>query len=370
MAQESNSISKVAIVGGGPAGCMCAYFLQNDFEVTIFDKNVPLKTLLPTGGGRCNLAHAEYDFRELAKNYPRGEKFLYSVFSKFSTSDTIEFFESIGVKTYTQSDGRIFPESNSSKDVREKMLKSLNKVKFVKEEIKQLDFNDFNAIVVSIGGHAGYSLLPMHTIIEPKPSLVGFKTSEIFPQGVSVKNVTTKGFTDDIIFTHEGISGPLIYKISSINARKDFPYEITLDFCDEFDLQKQLNLNPHKNIKNLISEYIPKSLAEYLLKKADIDENIKCHMINGEIRNKILNNLHNFEIKVTETSKGTEVVTSGGVSLDEVDSKTMRSKINQKLYFCGEILDIDGFCGGFNLQNCWSTGYTAAMGIRAVCRSK
>ena len=85
--------SKVAIIGGGPAGCMCAYFLQDKFEVTVFDKDAPLKTLLPTGGGRCNLAHAEYDFRELAKNYPRGEKFLYSVFSKFSTAETIDFFE-------------------------------------------------------------------------------------------------------------------------------------------------------------------------------------------------------------------------------------------------------------------------------------
>lgn len=363
MAQESNSISKVAIIGGGPAGCCCAYFLQDDFDVTIFDKNEPLKTLLPTGGGRCNLAHAQYDFKELAKNYPRGEKFLYSVFSKFSTSDTIEFFEGIGVKTYTQDDDRIFPESNSSKDVREKILKALNKVKFIKKEVVQLDFDNFDAVVVCIGGHAGYKLLPMHTIIEPKPSLVSLKTSEKFPQGVSVKNVKSEGFIDDIIFTHEGISGPLIYKISSINARKSFPYTISLDFCDEFDMQEVLNSNPHKNIKNLISDYIPKSLAEYILNKSDIDEDTKCHMINGKTRDKILNNLHNFEITITGTSKGSEVVTSGGVSLNEIDPKTMRSKINPQLYFCGEVLDIDGFCGGFNLQNCWSTGYTAAMGI-------
>ena len=103
--------SKIAIIGGGPAGCMCAYFLQNNFDVTVFDKSEPLKTLLPTGGGRCNLAHAQYDFKELAKNYPRGEKFLYSVFSKFSTQDTIDFFKQIDVETYTQDDFRIFPKS-------------------------------------------------------------------------------------------------------------------------------------------------------------------------------------------------------------------------------------------------------------------
>ena len=119
---------KVAIIGGGPAGCICAYFLQNNFDVTVFDKKAPLKTLLPTGGGRCNLCHAEYDFKELASNYPRGEKFLYSAFSKFAAAETVAFFENIGIKTYVQGDMRIFPVSNSSSDVREKFLKALDKV--------------------------------------------------------------------------------------------------------------------------------------------------------------------------------------------------------------------------------------------------
>ena len=367
MAQESNSISKVAIIGGGPAGCFCAYFLQEDFEVTVFDKNEPLKTLLPTGGGRCNLAHAEFDFRELAKNYPRGEKFLYSVFSRFSTSDTIDFFEKIGVKTYTQDDGRIFPVSNSSKDVREKMLKALNKVKFVTENVQQLDFNNFDAVVLASGGHAGYSLVNKeHTIIPPMPSLTGLKTNEKFPQGVSVKNVKAEMLCDDIIFTHEGFSGPLIYKISSINAKKEFPYTIYLDFCNDFDLQAELNSNPHKSIKNLISEHIPKSLAEYLLIKTEIPQETKCHMIDGKKRDKILEKLHHYEVKIIGTSAGQEVVTCGGIDLNEVDSKTMRSKINPKLYFCGEVLDIDGFCGGFNLQNCWSTAFVASEGIKSI----
>ncbi|MBQ3819313.1 NAD(P)/FAD-dependent oxidoreductase, partial [bacterium] len=123
MVQESKS--KVLIVGAGPAGCMSAYFLQNDFEVEVFDKKSPLLTLLPTGGGRCNLAHNEFDFKELAKNYPRGEKFLYSVFSRFSTSDTIDFFKQMGVETYIQSDGRIFPKSNSATDLRNTFLNKL-----------------------------------------------------------------------------------------------------------------------------------------------------------------------------------------------------------------------------------------------------
>ena len=126
-----------AIIGAGASGCICAYFLlKAGFKVTLFDKNLPLRTLLPTGGGRCNLAHAEYDFKELAKNYPRGEKFLYSVFSKFSTADTIALFEEMGIKTYIQEDGRIFPESNNSQNVQEIILKELRKyeVRFVQSE--------------------------------------------------------------------------------------------------------------------------------------------------------------------------------------------------------------------------------------------
>lgn len=363
MEHVSNSTSKVAIIGGGPAGCMCAYFLQNCFDVTIFDYGVPLRTLLPTGGGRCNLAHAEYDFKELAKNYPRGEKFLYSVFSQFSTFDTIEFFRNIGVETYVQEDNRIFPVSNSAKDVRDKFLKSLRKVKFVKEKINQIDFLKFDYVIAASGGHASYDMLKDvgHTIIAPVPALVGLRTEEKFPAGVSIKNVKSCGFTDDLLFTHEGISGPLIYKISSVRARNEFPYKINFNYCDDIDLQSMLNTNPHKDIKNLLSELIPKSFVPYILK--EILPKTKCCYVNGKIRDKILANLHNYEVTVTGTTAGGEVVTCGGVSLNEVNAKTMQSKIVPNLYFCGEVLDIDGFCGGFNLQNCWSTAYVAAQSI-------
>lgn len=363
MAQESNSTSKVAIIGAGPAGCMCAYYLQNDLDVTVFDYGSPLRTLLPTGGGRCNLAHAEFDFKELAKNYPRGEKFLYSVFSKFSTADTIDFFNNIGIKTYIQDDMRIFPESNSAKDVREKFLKALNKVRFIKETVKELDFSKYNYIIIATGGHSSFALIKNHTIIKPLPALVGLKTKEKFPPGISFKNVSANGLTDDLLFTHEGISGPLIYKISSLNARKEHPYNINLNFCKELDLQSLLDKNSQKSIKNLISELVPKGFASHILQKLNINEDEKCHKINGATRDKILSLLTNYEIEIIGTAKTGEVVTCGGISLDNVDSRTMQSKITPNLYFCGEVLDIDGFCGGFNLQNCWSTAYVAAQSI-------
>ena len=167
---EQELISKtVAVVGAGPAGCICAKYLSDfGFDVSLFDKGVFLRTLLPTGGGKCNLANSEYDFKELAKNYPRGEKFLYSIFSQFCTQETLDFFHSISVETYTREDNRIFPLSNSAKDVREKMLKSM-KCKFIKEEV--LDVEEgfklttnkskyfFDYVVIAIGGHAGVGVL-------------------------------------------------------------------------------------------------------------------------------------------------------------------------------------------------------------------
>ena len=368
---------KVGIIGGGPAGCACAYFLQDEFDVTVFEKNSPLKTLLPTGGGRCNLAHAEYDFRELVKNYPRGVKFLYSVFSKFGVTETLEFFNKIGVETYTQDDNRIFPVSNSATDVRDKLLKSLE-VRFVNDNIEKIaqcktgfklygEKNyDVDIIVIATGGHSSYSLIKDlgHNIIPPKPSLVGLKTDKTFTAGVTLKNICAKfdnfKISGDLLFTHEGISGPLVYKISSLKARDEFPYVINFDFINrDINLQEIFDKNPHKTLKNALSEFLPKSFISEIIDNSEIE----CCKINSEMRKNILHCLSEFPLSVTGVSKGGETVTSGGVDLNEINSKTTMSKLIPNLYFCGEVLDIDGFCGGYNLQNCWSTAYVAAQGI-------
>ncbi len=369
MGQELKS--KVAIIGCGPAGAMCAYFLQDSCDVMVFEKKSPLVTLLPTGGGRCNFAHAEYNFKELASNYPRGEKFLYSVFSKFSTTDTLDFFEKIGIKSYVQDDMRIFPTSNSAKDVRDKFLKALNHTKFIKENALRInikgdkfsvvtDMGAYNAdyVIISTGAHAGFDLIRMlgHKIIEPKPSLVGLKTEEDFSKisGVSINGV---------LFTHKGVSGPEIYRISSIKARDKFPYKLNFNFIGDIELQSLLNENSHKSIKNLLGEFVPKSFAQFCLESLQINPDKKCHEIDGKTRDCILNKLQNFEVTVIGTFPDGEVVMSGGVDLKEVNPKTMESKIVKNIYFCGEVLDIDGFCGGFNLQNCWSTAYCASQAI-------
>ena len=387
MVQESTSNKSVAIIGAGPAGCVCAKFLKNNgFCPIIFDKGKYLRTILPTGGGRCNLAHAEFDFKNLTKNYPRGEKFLYSVFSKFGTEDAIQFFKQLGIETYTQEDNRIFPKSNSSKDVQEKLLKALKGCKFVSEKVLSIEKLDncykiitnkssyaFDVVIVSTGGHGNWDIFNKMdlNIIPPTQALVGLVTKENFSaiSGVSIKNVKTYGKefknsdNGDIIFTHKGISGPLIYKISSIFARKEMPYKLVFQLVKDLDLQAELDKNPHKEIKNLLGQFVPKSFAEFVLENLDIEKDTPCHKITGKLRDKIYKKLTTFEVTIISKVPDGEVVTCGGIDLKEINSKTMESKKYPNLYFCGEVLDIDGFCGGFNLQNCWSTAFVVAQSV-------
>ena len=371
----------IAIVGAGASGCFCAYFLmKSGYNLTIFDKGAPLRTLLPTGGGRCNLAHAEYDFRELVKNYPRGEKFLYSVFSKFSTADTIETFEKMGIKCYTQENGRIFPESNSAKEVRKTVLSKIKGANFIQEEVLKVKKIEsgfklktnkaeyfFTHVILALGGHSGYKLAEDLgiKIIEPKPSLVGLNTKENFKElsGTVIKGVNCDGVIDDLLFTHFGVSGPLIYTISSIKALDNMPYKLKIDLAPNLiNLQEDLNIYPHKEIKNILNKYLPQKVVSFVLK--DLDETTKAHKINGKVRDLILNRIHNFELNIVGTNKGEETVTAGGIDLDEVNPKTMEIKNIPNLYAVGEVLNIDGFCGGFNLQNAWSTAYVCAENFR------
>ena len=384
---HKNTNANIAIIGAGASGFICAYLLQKEgFDVTLFDKGMPLRTLLPTGGGRCNLAHAEYDFKDLAKNYPRGEKFLYSVFSKFSTYDTLALFDELGVETYTQEDERIFPTSNSAKDVREKILNNLKNVQIQKEEVIKIEKIDsgfkilstpnysknkkmceylFSHVIIAIGGHSNFDFLKNFEIkiIPPKPSLVGLNTKEKSKEisGVVVKNANYNGLTDNLLFTHFGISGPLAYKISSIKARDNFPYKLNFDLHpQEINLQELLNTNPHKDVKNILSKFIPHGLIKYLI--GDIAD-IKAHKIDGKTRDFILSKLHNLELTVIGTNKGEETVTAGGIDLSEINPKTMELKKYQNIYCIGEALNIDGFCGGYNLQNAWSTAFVAKEAI-------
>ena len=377
----------IGIIGGGASGCACAYFIKSfnpNAKISIIDYGDFLRTLLPTGGGRCNLAYYDFDFKSLAHNYPRGEKFLYSAFSRFSTADTLEFMEKIGVNTYVQDDMRVFPSSNSSDEVRQKLFKALIGVNFIKEKALRIellssglkvvtDMNSytFDKLVYATGGHNGYDMVKRLgvSIIPSKPSLVALVTKNGFPHqmGVVLKNIynyETK-LLGDLLFTHFGISGPLVYKISSLKAYDNFPYELSFDLYNkEFDLQYILNSNPHKLIKNVLAEMFPYKVAELILSRANIDKEIKCHNIDGKMRDRIVENIINFKVVVKGVKKDGETVTAGGVDLKQINPKTLESKQVPNLYFCGEVMDIDGFCGGFNLQNCWTTAFIVAENFK------
>lgn len=357
-------MNNIAIVGAGPAGIYCALnilkqfekFNYNDYSIMIFDKAQALRTILPTGGGRCNITNSIYDIEEFCSNYPRGEKFLYSIFSRYFNYDAIEFFESIGIKTYTQEDGRIFPQSNSAKDVKDKMLSCLRKFKQAKLVNKKIesadDLSGFDRIILAAGSRGTAELIKSfnHTLVEFKQALCALNIeNNIYPKGVSVKSLD-----GDFIFTDKGISGPLAFKISSINAYKNFPYEIEINLFNYEDLISEIEKNSKKSIGNIVSSFIPRSLALIIVE----DFNKKA----AEVSSKQLKKYTKLKLKILSTSNDGEIVNAGGVELSEVD-KNIKSKIYKNLWFCGEILNIDGFCGGFNLQNCWSGAAVVAKDV-------
>lgn len=390
----------VAIIGAGASGGFAAVLLSKNpyVKVTIFDKRPPFSSLLPTGGGRCNLTYFENDVREFVRNYPRGDKFLLSVFSRFGVNKTRDLFLDLGIKTYVQEDKRVFPSSNSSADVVKKLsnhLKSSNV--FIKNEFVSSVFKTsnkfqvvteketflFDDVIIATGGaETGLSIASNlgHNIIEPKPSLCALDIKEKYfysLSGLSFKNVYAQAVCNghkysafgDLLFTHKSISGPLIFKLSALSAYDDFssenPLKITLSLLDlkYDDVENYIRANQKKSIKNVFSKYLPEKFISVLLEEFSIDGNKQVSQIKKVEKEKLINALFNLELNSISRIKNSEIVTAGGVDLNEINPKTMQSKIVDGLFFIGEILNIDGFTGGFNLQNCWSTAYICAAAI-------
>lgn len=361
---EQSFQNSIAVVGAGPSGCYCALWLLkllkenniSNFKLTLFDKSQILRTILPTGNGRCNLTNAEYDLETFISNYPRGNKFLYSIFSKHNNFDSIDFFNSICLETYVQDDLRVFPKSNSARDVKNKILNEIKKYKnvsLINKDIKSADeLFDFNYIVVAAGSKGTDNLIKSfkHNLVPFRKALCALNIkNNIYPKGVSVKSLD-----GDFIFTDLGISGPLAFKLSSINVDKTYPYEISINLFNSDDLINETNLNGKKAIGNLVSKFIPKSLAQILVK----DFNKKA----AEVSKSTLISYSKLNLTIDSPANTGEIVRAGGVDLNEL-TNNCKSKIKENLWFCGEILDIDGFTGGFNLQNCWSSAFVVANDI-------
>lgn len=384
---------ELAIIGGGPAGFMAAIIAKEnnpDWDITIFERAKPLASLLYTGGGRCNITNAEFDFKELASHYPRGEKFLYSVFSRFGVGDLFEFFSNLGLELYIQPDNRVFPKSDDAAEVREALvtkakskgikIESLHQVTSVIKEEKFILNNkmSFDRVVLATGGRNRFGFDVArgfgHGVGTLTPVLCGMKLKEPFVAlaGVSLKEVSISvgdiELSGDFLFTHKGISGPVVFDLSSYLAFAKFPIRAAVNFTG-FDFKRQdaelmrlFERNPKKNISNILTEYFSHAVAEEFLSRCGVSSQKKAHEITSVERKKIAEFLSGADYVLTEKDSPA-MVTAGGVCLDEVD-KNLQSKLVEGLYFCGEILDIDGLCGGYNLQACFSTGYVVGSSIK------
>ena len=406
--------SDVAIIGAGPAGMIAAgTAAQLGLNVVLIEKNAkPGQKLLLTGNGRCNLTNAEFNLKELVKNYNNGE-FLFHVFSVFGPKETINFFEKLGVKTKIERNKRVFPMGDNAEDVLDALVKFLadNKVKTIfNSEIIDVDFKNkkINKLVLkngeikakkyilATGGKSypetgsngiGYKLAEKlgHTTISPSPALAPIKIKEDFIknlQGISLRNIKLnvllngkKQFSEEgeILFTHFGITGPAVLNISAAvqDLLKNQETKIQIDFFPLLDqeevleeFEELLKRFTRKTIKNILSEFLPVKLSEVFLDALKIDKEKIGNNLSKIEKIVITKNLKNFEL-TPENVLGWEqaMVTRGGIFLKEIDHKTMKSKIIKNLFFAGEIIDVDGKTGGFNLQMCWSTGYTAGSCI-------
>lgn len=412
-------MGKVIIIGAGASGLFVACNIKKGNDVIIIEKNDrPGRKLAITGKGRCNITNA-IDISDFIKNVPGNGKFLYSAFDSYTNKDVIEFFEKHGVKTKVERGDRVFPVSDSAKDVVSALYRCAvnNGVKFrfntiVKEiltedgRISGVKLNNgeiikCDKVVLATGGMSypatgstgdGYAMAEKlgHTIVTPKPSLVGLVSDESWIkslQGLSLKNVgfclkNGKGKTiydsfGEMLFTHFGVSGPIVLSGSRVVHKymneelvvKDVYASIDLKPALSFEkldlrIQRDFSKYSNKQIKNALFDLLPEKLIPVVIKLSGIDENKVVNVITREERLKLVEVLKDFKFNISKIRPIDEaIITAGGVKISEINPKTMESKIVEGLYLCGEIIDVDAFTGGFNLQIAFSTAYLVSENL-------
>ena len=404
---------KLIVIGGGAAGFFCAVNaarMNPSLKVLIIEKNNKvLSKVKVSGGGRCNVTHACFEISELIKKYPRGQNFLKKSFHWFNATNTIEWFQERNVALKTETDGRMFPESNDSQTIIDCLLREATKYNvemMLNCEVKEIiaENNSFilltpdsrlltsDYLCIACGGYPKSSQMDWlqkigHSFETPVPSLFTFnipnnKITELM--GVSVENATVKiagtklQEQAPLLITHWGMSGPAVLKLSAWGARqladKNYHFEISVNwlgnrnenelrdewlfFRDRFAAQKIGNKNPFE---------LPNRLWIHLLRESFIDESLRWAELTSKQQNKLIQTLtaQTFLVKGKTTFKE-EFVTCGGIKLNEIDPNTMQSKIVPHLFFAGEIIDVDGVTGGFNFQNAWTGGWIAAKAIAEI----
>ena len=397
---------KVIVIGGGPAGMIAAIKAKEKAEVTIIEKNNRLgRKLSITGKGRCNIT-SSVSINEFMDYITANNKFLFSSFNNFNNKDILELLD---IKVKEERGNRIFPASDKAEDVVEALKRKLKGVNILYDtSCKELIIENgkvvgvetdkgqlfADKVILATGGKSypmtgstgdGYKMAEKvgHTIIDLKPSLVGLIASNNDLkmcqdlQGLNLRNVAIKVINDgkniyedfgEMLFTHYGISGPIILSSSSKLAHSgmkdtkiiiDFKPALTEEKLDERIL-RDFSEAKNKDFKNSLDQLLPQKLIPIIVKKMGINK--KVNEIKKEERKKLVKLLKEFEVEVVDFRPIDEaIVTAGGISTKEINPKTMESKIIKDLYFAGEIIDVDAYTGGFNLQIAYSTGYTAGM---------
>lgn len=402
-------MEEITIIGAGASGLMAMTTIlekNSNRKITIIERNEKIaKKILLTGGGRCNLTNAEENIKKLLENYPRSKKFLKFALHEFSPEKTMEWFESKGIKLKIEDRKRVFPDSNKASTISDffaEIIKTHNINLLLNTnvlEIKKFSdhfeiFTEKNSLpiktkklLITTGGiphkikgklSFGYETAKKlgHKIIELKPGLTAFLSDETKDfAGISIKNTKimlphtqTYEFKGDILFTHKGLSGPGIFAISSLSAYDDIskekPATIKIDLRPDKNIEelreeiKTKSKNSKSLFTNILSEYINKKIAKSIYQSEK-----KANEVSKKEINKIIEKIKNFEIIINGRVSGEEIVTIGGIDTKDINEKTMESKICPNLFFAGEILNIDGFTGGFNLQSAWSTGKIAGKHI-------
>ena len=405
---------KVAVIGAGAAGLMAAYAAaSNGNDVTVFEKNEKCgKKIYITGKGRCNLTH-ECLPDEFLSNVVNNAKFLTGSIYAFSPEKTVNFFEDGGLALKTERGARVFPVSDKASDVTktlEKYCKNVGvKFKFKEKTLKINILNStisdivtvkdkylFDKAIVCTGGLSypstgsdgdGYEFAKAagHKIVTPKQSLCGLNIKGGFYkqlQGVTLKNVTLsvyfngkllRSFFGEMLFTHFGISGPIVLSASSYINRLDLNLvKLSVDLKPALDsdvLDKRILRDfdefKNKDIANCLKNLLPTAFISVILERCSIASVKKVNAITKAERQSLLTSIKNFDMLVSGLRGFEEaIITSGGVDVKEINPKTMESKLVKGLYFCGEVLDVDALTGGFNLQIAFSTGYAAGNSIK------
>lgn len=412
-------MQRVIVVGGGPAGMMAAAVAaENGGRVTLLEKKEkPGKKLKITGKGRCNITSA-LDRENFISGYAGNGRFLYSALNEFSNRDLIEFFNRHGVATVVERGQRVFPASNRAEDVVTVLHKNMldngvevicpRRVEGIKIEASQVvgikvegELMLCQAVIIATGGMSypgtgstgdGYAWAQAagHHLVKPRPGLVPLVVEEEWVkklQGLSLKNVRAQACRlngskineefGEMLFTHFGVSGPIILSMSrdvgeilyqqreSVRLLIDLKPALSEEKLDE-RLQRDLSRYSRRQFKNSLDDLLPQKLIPVIVELSGIDGNKESNQISRNERHRLLELLKGLELTINGTRPIAEaIVTAGGVDVKQINPKTMESKLVKGLYFAGEIIDVDGYTGGFNLQAAFSTGYLAGKSAAA-----